>query len=157
MCGTYGMDERAAATLALIMHRLGYLIHFADDERLWGDVILQPQWLTKAISFILEDPVNRGNGPHFAGQPPKGNLARPRFQKRAEIRPGLVSFFLRLMEKYDFSYRLEGGEASLIAQHVSQVRPALPWGPEAAIPPDRRRLALVCEMERRPRLGWCPG
>src|SRR5206468_3808624 len=40
--------------------------------------------------------------------------------------------------------------ASLIAQHVPQVRPALPWLPEEEPNDDVRRLALVCVMAETP-------
>jgi hypothetical protein len=54
------------------------------------------------------------------------------------------------MEKYDVSYRLEPGDASLVAQQVPQVRPRLPWLPEDTHPPGLRRLALVCLMDEAP-------
>ena len=42
-------------TLAHLMHNLGYIVHYSDDEELRNDVILKPEWLTKAIGFVLED------------------------------------------------------------------------------------------------------
>ena len=35
--------------------RLSHLIHFRGDEVLQDTVILKPEWLSKAISFVLED------------------------------------------------------------------------------------------------------
>ena len=54
------------------------------------------------------------------------------------------------MEKYDVSYRLPEGDASLVAQHVPQVRPNLPWLPEQNPPENLRRIAMVCSMEEDP-------
>ncbi len=48
------------------------------------------------------------------------------------------------------SYRLEEGNASLVAQHVPQVRPALPWLPDEDPASGLRRLAMVCVMDEEP-------
>jgi hypothetical protein len=48
------------------------------------------------------------------------------FENEERYNPDLYPFFLRLMEKYDVSYRLMDGKASLVTQHVPQVRPELP-------------------------------
>ncbi len=54
------------------------------------------------------------------------------------------------MEKYDVSYRLPEGDASLVAQHVPQVRPLLPWLPEDEPKENQRRLGMVCVMDDAP-------
>ena len=64
--------------------------------------------------------------------------------------PDLYPFFLRLMEKYDVSYRLPEGDASLVAQHVPQIRPPLPWQPEEEPKDNQRRLGMVCVMDEAP-------
>jgi internalin A len=73
-----------------------------------------------------------------------------RFKDEPRYEPDLYPFFLRLMEKYDVSYRLEDGKASLVAQHVPQVRPHLPWLPEEEHKTDHRRLAIVYVMDEEP-------
>ena len=55
ICARHGLSAIDAETLAHLMHDLGYIVHYSDDERLRDDVVLQPQWLTKAIGFVLED------------------------------------------------------------------------------------------------------
>ena len=55
VCAARGLSEIDTETLAHLMHDLGYIVHYSDDERLRDDVVLQPQWLTKAIGFVLED------------------------------------------------------------------------------------------------------
>ncbi len=72
------------------------------------------------------------------------------FKGEQQYDPALYPFFLRLMEKYDVSYRLPDGKASLVAQHVPQVRPELPWLPEDKQPNNLRRIAMVCSMEEDP-------
>jgi hypothetical protein len=132
------------------MHDLGYIVHYADDERLKDDVVLQPEWLTKAISFVLEDRTTQEmDGILPDSRLPDVWLDHP-FANEPRYEPVLYPFFLRLMEKYDVSYRLLDGRASLVAQHVPQVRPDLPWLPEQQPPTDLRRIAMVCAMDEEP-------
>ena len=117
------------------MHDLGYIVHYSDDEKLRDDVILKPEWLTKAIGFVLEDRATAER----EGILPDKHLYKVwhdhPFKDEPRYDPDLYPFFLRLMEKYDVSYRLpEERKASLVAQHVPQVRPELPWLPEEEPP-----------------------
>jgi len=150
ICTSHGLEPIDAETLAHLMHDLGYIIHYADDERLRGDIVLQTEWLTKAISFVLEDHTTQ----EMDGILPDSLLTKVwgdhAFESEPRYEPALYSFFLRLMEKYDVSYRLPDGTASLVAQHVPQVRPDLPWLPEQALPADQRRIAMVCAMDEEP-------
>jgi len=150
ICGKHGLSQIATETLAHLMHDLGYIVHYSDDEKLRDDVVLKPEWLTKAIGFVLED---------RATQEMDGILNDSRlfevwhdhkFKDEPRYNPELYPFFLRLMEKYDVSYRLPDGKASLVAQHVPQVRPDLPWLPENDIPEDLRRIAMICAMDEDP-------
>jgi len=146
----YGLDELATKTLADLMHDLGYIVYYSDDDRLKDDVVLQPEWLTKAIGFVLEDKTTQD----MDGILPDDRLKQVWWEYPADgetrFDPKLYPFFLILMEKYDVCYRLEDGTASLVAQHVPQVRPSLPWLPEEEIAPNCRRLAIVCVMEESP-------
>lgn len=112
--------------------------------------MLQPEWLTKAIGFVLEDRATQERD----GILPDSRLREVWWEQPADqetrFAPQIYPFFLRLMERYDVSYRLEAGTASLIAQHVPQVRPDLPWLPEQAPAPDLRRIAMVCAMDDEP-------
>lgn len=149
-CARHGLDATDAGVLARLMHDLGYVVYYGDDERLKDDVVLQPEWLTKAIGFVLEDPGTQERD----GVLPDSHLEevwlRHDFKGEPRYEPHLYPFFLRLMEKYDVSYRLEDGTASLVAQHVPQVRPPLPWLPEEEPKAGQRRLALVCVMDETP-------
>jgi internalin A len=150
ICAAHKLNAIATKTLADLMHDLGYIVFYSTDERLKTDVVLQPEWLTKAISFVLEDRATQ----EFEGILPDARLKEvwqdhtygdePRYES------SLYPFFLRLMEKYDVLYRLEDGIASLVAQHVPQVRPSLPWLPEEDLEEKQRRLAMVCKMDEAP-------
>lgn len=149
-CAKHSLSEIDTSTLAHLMHDLGYIVHYSDDENLRDDVVLKPQWLTKAIGFVLEDRATAER----EGILPDGHLTQVwrdhAFEGEPRYDPNVYPFFLRLMEKYDVCYRLTDGKASLVAQHVPQVRPELPWLPEQEPPKDQRRIAMVCSMEEDP-------
>jgi hypothetical protein len=149
VCAMHGLENIAASTLARLMHDLGYIVYYGSDEHLKNDVVLQPEWLTKAIGFVLENRTTQ----EMEGLLPDSRLVavwHDHCFEGARYDPTLYPFFLRLMEKYDVSYRLEQGDASLVAQQVPQVRPPLPWLPKEKPAPGLRRLALVCIMDETP-------
>jgi internalin A len=150
VCARHGLDALAAKALAYLMHDLGYIVYYGDDEHLKDDVVLQPEWLTKAIGFVLEDRATQALDGILPDDRLKEVWRDHPFQNEPRYGPELYPFFLRLMEKFDVSYRLESGNASLVAQHVPQVRPPLPWEPEDAPVPGQRRSALVCVMDEAP-------
>ena len=54
-------EQESEANLFLgISHTLGHLIHYHNDNLLKNIVILKPDWLAKAISFVLDDKENGG-------------------------------------------------------------------------------------------------
>jgi internalin A len=150
MCVNHGLSEIATRTLAIMMHDLGYIVYYADDERLKVDVILQPEWLTKAIGFVLEDRATADKQGILPDDHLRAVWLDHEHKHEPRYEPHLYPFFLRLMEKYDVSYRLESGDASLVAQHVPQERPELPWQFNDEPPDNLRRIALVCVMDEAP-------
>jgi len=144
VCQRHQMTEEEAATLAGLLHDLGQIIYYGDDDGLRELVVLNPEWLTKAIGYVLED------GPTRQAQ---GVLDHARLRDIWRKRPDWPAYttqfhpyFLRLMEKFDISYRLEGpGHRSLVAQLVPYERPELEWDLRMRVPPGQRALTLVCE------------
>jgi internalin A len=150
ICGRHGLDPIERSTLITLLHDLGHLIHFGEDAGLRDLVVLRPEWLTKAISFVLEDSVTRDSG---------GVLRYERLSEIWNDRSGSGNsrdsydadkhpYFLRLMEKFDVSYRLPEQRASLVGQLVPYQRPDLPWYSDAA--PGIRTLSLLCRMSESP-------
>ncbi len=145
ICQRHHVDGEEIVTLAELMHDLGRIIYYGDDEGLRDFVVLNPEWLTKAISYVLEDGPTRQCA---------GELDHARLLDIWQNRQDGVTYparyhpyFLRLMEKFDISYRLEDNEyRSLVAQLVPYNRPDLPWDfgilPSGGI----HRLALVCRL-----------
>ena len=121
ICRKHGLDERATKTLGQLLHDLGHIIYFAEDEGLRDVLVLQPEWLTKAIGYVLEDEQTRTQ---------YGELDHSRLSAiwqpsdRPAYAPVYHPYFLRLMEKFDVSYRIPDTNKSLIAQLVPYNRPS---------------------------------
>ena len=144
------LDETATETLLDPLHDLGRIVYYGDDDGLRDSVVIKPEWLTKAIGYVLEDKPTREA---------KGELQHSRLRKiwydhkqRTFERydPACHPFFLRLMEKFDISYRFPGEQASLVGQLVPYERPELPWDAESKMPKNWRELAVVCSMDDEP-------
>jgi hypothetical protein len=127
ICRDHTLDDEAITLFIAIEHQLGRLIHYANDDSLKDIVILKADWLSKAISFVLDDKeVKDQNGliRHSRLRELWNDPARP----EAERYPAdLYPIFLRLMEQFDLSYRVEipgrAVDTSLIAQLVPGARP----------------------------------
>ncbi len=127
LCAAQEVDVTLAKTYAAILNELGHLIHYSIDPILKDTVILRPEWLSKAISFILEDQqVKEQNGlvrhsrlKLLWDDPERGEDRYPEH---------LHQVFLKLMEHCDLSYQVELPEAdapptNLMAQLVPSKRP----------------------------------
>jgi internalin A len=148
VCRNHGLDDEEALALAGLLHDLGHIVHFDEDEGLRRVVVLQPEWLTKAIGFVLEDKVTAD----AFGVLRHDRLAEiwhdHHVQGRQRYATALHPFFLRLMEKFDVSYRLEDGNTSLVAQLVPTPAPALPWSAEE--PGGMNAMRLIGLMNQEP-------
>jgi GTPase SAR1 family protein len=140
-CERHELDGPATTTLAGLMHDLGQVIHYDDDDGLRDVVILQPEWLTKAISYVLDDRSAAQDGGLLEHARLRDIWNDPDRDTRypAEVHP----YFLRLMEKFDVSYRIPDSERSLVAQLVPFERPELPWDTADQLPEGERALSLV--------------
>ena len=145
LCRRHDISGDEIETLAALLHDLGQIIYYGMDEGLQDFVILNPEWLTKAISYVLRDEPTRSSG---------GVLEHARLRKIWQDRPDgpgypahYHQYFLRLMEKFDICYRLEDTQQSLVAQLVPYQRPDLPWESKTPLPVRLRHLALVCQLD----------
>ncbi|MEJ3742634.1 COR domain-containing protein [Actinomycetes bacterium KLBMP 9797] len=143
-CERNALHDDEAVTLAELLHDLGQIIYYGDDDGLRDIVVLNPEWLTKAIAYVLED------GPTRRAQ---GVLTHHRLHEIWRDRlPGgydrrYYPYFLRLMEKFDICYRLEDQrELSLVAQLVPHPKPSLPWMPTTPLAANTSRLTVICKL-----------
>ncbi len=128
LCRCHKVSNELADTYAVILNELGHLIHYSSDAVLQDTVILKPEYLSKAISCVLEDEPTKGrNGlvQHARLHEIWDNPARPKRERYPEV---LHQVFVKLMERFDLSYRVvmpEAGspETSLVAQLVPGGRP----------------------------------
>lgn len=156
ICQEQQVSQFTTEIYARILNELGYIIHYGDDEGLKDVVILRAEWLSKAISFVLEDRVvkeHNGLIHHSRLGELWNDPAKPAEERYP---PALHPIFLRLMERFDLSYRVvlpsigqdtEPPDTSLIAQLVPGARPeglSDDWGeqPEAG---DEERTQ-VCQI-----------
>jgi hypothetical protein len=106
ICREHKMDDDEARLFVSISHRLGHLIHYEHDPTLRDIVVLKPDWLATAISFVLDDKQTRdAHGlVSFARLSQLWNDPT----RDAEFRydPKLHPVFLRLMERFDLSYKV---------------------------------------------------
>lgn len=106
--GVFGYNARL---LSDWLHELGDILFFVDDDDLDDIVILNPQWVSEYISQILEsnDVIKKA-----------GILTREQRDKLwGDLSPAMRNHFLRLMERFDLSYRtMENREISLIVERL---------------------------------------
>lgn len=130
LCRARQMDDEEARLFVAIEHRLGHLIHYQHDPTLRDIVVLKPDWLATAISFVLDDEQTRKDH----GLAPFARLSQlwndPARAKESRYPAALHPIFARLMDRFDLSYRVAGllpkgksDETSLIAQLVPDNRP----------------------------------
>lgn len=152
ICYEQGLEPYTSQIFVAISHRLGHLIHYEHDPILRDIVVLKPDWLATAISLVLDDEVTRkknGLVPFARLQQLWHDSAR---DPQLRYPPDLHPIFLRLMERFDLSYRVAGlavgneeEPVSLIAQLVPDTRPqerlAAAW-PEAVSPGDAQQMQI---------------
>lgn len=152
ICEEHKIEEEDARLLLRICRRVGDLIHFENDPLLRDIVILKPDWLATAISFVLDDEETRKKGRGLVDFSRLGALWDDPKRKKDDRYPAKMHpVFLRLMERFDLSYRVvklgDGEEecTSLIAQLVPDIRPekelAIAW-PDAPSPGDSQQVQI---------------
>jgi hypothetical protein len=130
LCRAHNMDEEIARLFITISHRLGHLTHYENDPTLRDIVILRPDWLATAMSYVLDDEATRA----AHGLVKFSRLAQLWDDKNraddSRYPATLHPIFLRLMERFDLSYRVadltsrsDSDPISLIGQLVPDIRP----------------------------------
>jgi hypothetical protein len=101
--------------LARWLHELGEILYFWDNEELNDIVILKPQWVTQYISKVLETEAVINSFGIFT------RACMDRVWQ--DLAPSIRDHFLRLMERFDLSYR------TLANKDISLVVERLPFDP----------------------------
>jgi Leucine-rich repeat (LRR) protein len=145
----HGLSEVSAKTLASVATDLGYWCYYPHIPGLDQIVVLKGDWLSTAVSLVMEDPRTiRDHGliEHSRLKEVWDDPTNPpQLRYPAKVHPIL----LRLMEEYEISYRVSderGGRppTSLIAQLVDSRTPDLaPW---EAYNPDLPVQTRICKF-----------
>jgi Leucine-rich repeat (LRR) protein/GTPase SAR1 family protein len=163
ICEEQGLEGFAAELFVRVSHTLGYLIHYHYDPTLRDIVILKPDWLAKAISFVLDDETTRRRNGLVEFDHLSQLWSHPPFAGETGYPKALHPVFLRLMERFDLSYKVvldptQPSTTTLIAQLVPDNRPEqLPhWGeqPEAG---DRQQVQICRIVDDRGQLANAEG
>ncbi|WP_112134132.1 leucine-rich repeat domain-containing protein [Glycomyces dulcitolivorans] len=127
----HGLSEASAKTLATVATDLGHWCYYPDIPGLDQLVVLKGDWLSAAVSLVIDDPEtvrNHGLVEHSRLKHIWNDPANPPHLRYPEK---VHRVLLRLMEEYEISYRVGGGghggrpPTSLIAQLVDPRTPAL--------------------------------
>ncbi|MBE9210815.1 leucine-rich repeat domain-containing protein [Nostoc sp. LEGE 06077] len=151
ICAEHGIDQEQAELFLRISHTLGHFIHYHYDSTLRDIVILKPDWLAKAISFVLDDEKTRKRNGLVEFDHLSELWSNPPFAGEEGYPKELHPIFLRLMERFDLSYKVvfnpaEPSNTSLIAQLVPDTPPnRLPnWGAQPE--PGDRQQVQICRI-----------
>ena len=128
-CREREMSDDEARDFIRVSHRLGHLIYYDHDPTLRDIVVLKPDWLATAISFVLDDKQTRDAHGLVSFNRLCQLWGDPERDDQHRYPPELHPIFLRLMERFDLSYRIaepptgRSNGTSLVAQLVPDVRP----------------------------------
>ena len=107
-----GVMDKNARILAQWLHDLGDVLYFQDDEELNDTVVLDPQWVTGYIYRVLENKAVIERDGVFQRE----DMA----EVWADLDSHMQGHFLRLMERFDLSYRtLENRDISIVVECLS--------------------------------------
>jgi Leucine-rich repeat (LRR) protein len=107
ICAQHKMSEEDTRLFLTIEHRLGHVIYYAHDPLLRDIVVLKPDWLATAISYVLDDKETREVRHGLVSYERLGLLWNDA-ERPAEFRydSKLHPLFVRLMERFDLSYKV---------------------------------------------------
>jgi len=161
-CARHGLNEVSAAALAGIMEVQGHAVYFADaatdaaaclsaEENL---VVLDPEWLAKAVGFVLEDKTTMAH----SGSLKHSRLAQIWKKDAQRHCPGyeaaLHGYLLWLMWRFDIAYK-QTEQMSLVPELIQRNRlDDLRWTP--ALPAREPEATLICRIPQDPPVGMIP-
>ncbi|MDM9581510.1 leucine-rich repeat protein [Nostoc sp. GT001] len=163
ICAKEGIDDKQAELFLRISHILGHFIHYHYDPTLRDIVILKPDWLAKAISFVLDDETTRKRNGLVEFEHLSQLWSHPPFAGEEGYPSKLHPIFLRLMERFDLSYKVvfdpsEPSNTSLIAQLVPDTRPErLPNWEEQPEAGDRQQVQICRIVDSRGQFAVAEG
>ncbi|MGV3721345.1 MAG: COR domain-containing protein [Actinomycetota bacterium] len=140
----HGVSRLNATVLARWLHELGEILYFRDNEELNDTVILKPEWVTGHVSRVLESAEVIGKDGIFTRQHMDALWS--------DLPLAMREHFLRLMERFDLSYRTrEDKDVSIVVERLplDEVDYQSTWEP-------LQKQDGCCEVSMRFRLNTLP-
>jgi hypothetical protein len=107
VCAQHKMSEEDTSLFLTIEHRLGHIIYYVHDPLLRDIVILKPDWLATAISYVLDDKETREVRHGLVSFERLSLLWNdPKRPVESRYEADLHPLFVRLMERFDLSYKV---------------------------------------------------
>jgi hypothetical protein len=162
ICREQGLKPESCESLAIVMHELGNIVFFreaaasSEAEMKQGDnlVVLDPEWLAKAVAFVIEDPEARKHGGVLEHKRLKTIWARDSKRNCPGYDRNLFGFLLWMMWKFNIAYK-QNEHTSLVPELIQQNRPDdVHWTP--LVRPVERQAALILRMPQNPPQGLIP-
>jgi internalin A len=157
LCRQQKVPKVLAKTYAGMLTQLGYVIHYGADDDLKEIMILKPDWLAKAISFVLDDKTTRNRNGLVSHERLTQLWSDPPYEGEQGYPEELHPLFRRLMQRFDISYQVVIDSASskpiatsLIAQLVDDQPKPLPDWDENSQQGDeeKRQICQIVEREK---------
>ena len=158
LCEQEKVSKELAKTYAGMLDQLGYVIHYGsrdDLDDLKDFMILRPDWLAKAISFVLDDQTTRDRNGLVSHEHLTQLWNNPPYDYEVGYPQELHPLFRKLMEYFDISYRVvvdpmssQPTATSLIAQLVSDQPKHLPNWDETPQPGDKEKRQICQIVEK---------
>lgn len=157
LCRPHKVSHELAALYAGMLKQLGYIIHYRqdgedNDQGLGQYMILRPDYLAKAISFVLDDQTTRDQHGLITHERLSDLWSKPPYDHEYGYSEELHELFRKLMEQFDLSYEVAHDSAaqdpkptSLIAQLVDENPPELPdWSDTPLEAEDEKKQ--ICQI-----------
>ena len=155
LCRRQKVKKALAKTYAGMLTQLGYVIHYGADDDLKEIMILKPDWLAKAVSYVLDDQTTRKRNGLVSHKRLAELWSDPPYPDEEGYPEELHPLFRRLMERFDISYQVVVDPASnkpiatsLIAQLVDdQPKPLPDWDEHTQQGDEEKRQ--ICQIVER--------
>jgi len=148
-CGVARENARACAAF---LHTLGDILFFDDSDGLGAVIVVDPELLARAVSFILEDVPTKERGGEIALEDVRALWLHRDEQIRTH--PDVFSVLVGLMMRFDIAYQVTapgGARGLLLPEMLSSQRPLdLPWEPGDEVRPGQRELRVQLRLNRIP-------
>jgi len=164
ICQGFGLDPIEARTLAIVMDFQGHLVYFDDADQSAtvpakdgnNIIILRPEWLAKAVGFVIEDKKTLAASGILEHRHLKKIWAKDATRGCDGYQEEFHRYFLWLMWKFDIAYK-QDKSSSLVPEMIHRDRPDdIPWTPASPNHGDRQ-ATIICRVKgKQPPPGFVP-